>query len=429
MVTKIRKLLVIFLIVALAAAVIVQNLDPISVQLTPSYKFSAVGGLILLAVFACGMAFALIFWVLFGIKAYFRERSLQSRDKLRESFYTSFVAARSYQSTHEWGKARDCWEQLAKKDPSNIIARIELSRSLEGTGAIREALRIIDEARAVQPHNVEILFRAAELNQVLGNMTAAIDNLALILYNHPNKLAAGYARDLSEKLGRIEDALEYHKTFEALGKPDEESKKIQTRLLYQKVVQEFEQTEELRAELRRFKRKHPEFVPALEHLAKLEAQAGNIHEAAQLLVDAAKFSESRKYWHEATRLWIENGLSERAISAALSATRNTSGLARLNAELDLIRMYLSVGKTEDAKKCLDKFLPLAKDQEVELDQLTAERHLLLRGYCLNKLGKYKEAEEAWEALCDSNFELQLSIDGQNGKPVVSAAPAPRLSTP
>ena len=72
----------------------------------------------------------------------------------------------------------------------DIIARVELSRSLEGQGQAREALRVLEEARASDPKNVEVLFRAAELNQSLNNKTAAIDNLALVLCQHPNRRAA-----------------------------------------------------------------------------------------------------------------------------------------------------------------------------------------------------------------------------------------------
>jgi tetratricopeptide (TPR) repeat protein len=418
MVTRIRKFLVLLLVVVISASIIVQNLNPIKVQITPTYTFEAVGGIVLLTVFVLGILFAAVFWLFFGVKAYFRERALQSRQRKRDEFFESFQQARNFLATREWGKALD---------PENTIARVELSRSLEGKEEVREALKVIDEARTVSPSNIEVLFRAADLNEQLGNKTAAIDNLALILYHHPNRLAATRARDLSEELGRIEDAIQYHRESEKLGGTDEDSQ-ILIRLQFKKLLEDFPGNEELVVELRKFKRRHPDYAPALSTLAEIEVENGNVHEAAQLLVDAAKQSDSRAYWQQASRLWIDHNLQDRALAAAVTATRTTRGTARLNAELDLIRLHLSIGKFDEAHKAAERFGELAKEQEVEIDDELSRRLLILKGHCLNKLGKYKEAEGIWEQLSDQNFELKLPrlrvVDKK-----AKAQPAPRLSTP
>ena len=88
-------------------------------------------------------------------------------------------------------------------------------RGLEMDGAV-EAARLAD------PKNIEVLFRAAELNSRLKNKTAAIDNLALILAQFPSRQAAGLARALSEELGRYDDALEYQEQLEAMGSQEEQ---------------------------------------------------------------------------------------------------------------------------------------------------------------------------------------------------------------
>ena len=56
MITRIRKLLVLFIIVGIAAAVVALNLEPITVHYSPSGKFTAIGGVVLLGVFAAGIA-------------------------------------------------------------------------------------------------------------------------------------------------------------------------------------------------------------------------------------------------------------------------------------------------------------------------------------------------------------------------------------
>jgi tetratricopeptide (TPR) repeat protein len=199
-------------------------------------------------------------------------------------------------------------------------------------------------------------------------------------------------------------------------------------LQFKKLLEDNPETEGQAAELRKFRRRHAEFVPALSRLAEIEVEKGNVHEAAQLLVDAAKHSDSRSYWQAASRLWIEHNLQDRALSAAISATRSTRGLSRLNAELDLIRLHLSIGKFDEAHQSIERFTELAKEQEVNVDSDLSERLLILQGHCLNKLGKYKEAEGVWEKLSDRNFELKVSLL-RTEKPSAKAQPAPRLSTP
>jgi len=270
MVTRIRKLIFLFLVVGIAAAIVALNLEPITVYYSPSGHFTAIGGIVILGLFAAGIALAAVFWVFFGIKAYFRERSLQNKEKGREQFYRAVLEARSYLEAHDWGKARELWQRIIKKDQTNIIAHVELSRCLQGAGEIKEALKTIESARVADPNNVEVLFRAAELNLDLHNNTGAIDNLALILYHQPNRKAAALARDLSEELGRIEDALEYHSKLESLGENSEAQIEIRTRLLYKKLLADNEDESTLSLALKKFIKKHPHFVPAMEELSSIE---------------------------------------------------------------------------------------------------------------------------------------------------------------
>ena len=90
-------------------------------------------------------------------------------------------------AAEEWGRAQSGWEQILRKDQDNIVARVELSRCLEKLGEPREALRVLDATRAGSRRNIEVLFRAAELNRSLGNNTVAMDNLALIAGESPSR--------------------------------------------------------------------------------------------------------------------------------------------------------------------------------------------------------------------------------------------------
>ena len=400
-----------------------------TVAIAPGKSITATAGAILIVVFSLGVICTAFVGLFFGLKAYFRERRLRGQEKRREEFYLSILKARSFLKAGEWGRARAEWERLVRKDPGNIIARVELSRSLEGAGEIREALKTLDAARTVDSQNVEVLFRAAELNTQLGNKTAAIDNLALILYNHPNQKAAREARNLSEDLGRIEDALEYHAQLEQLGAVDIDNKEVTARLNFKKLCKDHtDDTQGFEKALKTFAKKHSHYVPALHELSKIATEAGRVDEAAELLVKAAKLSGNHADWLEASKLWINNGMPDRALAAARIATKETSGMARLNAELDLVKLFLSLNMLEDAKTSLDNFETLAEDQGVELTDEISQATLFLKGMCLNQLGEYQDAANIWKRLNQYEWEIRDSILKKQVA-VNGNAPAPRLSTP
>jgi len=429
MVSRITKLLLIFFIVALAAGIIVLNPAEVTVQLTPGNQFSAMGGVIFLVIFAAGMLLAATFWIFFGVKAYFRERSYQHQESQRQQFYRAILDARSALAVNDLEKAKHSWEKLVKKDPTDVIARVELSRSLEHGGQFREALKVLEAARASDPTNSEVLMRAAELNLGLNNKTAAIDNLALSLYHHPSRKAARLARDLSEDLDRIDDALEYHNKLKELSSNQAELLPDGNRIELKKLIKETEDPEELKKALARFIKKSGDFPPALCELAKLEAASGNTDQAAELLIKAARADNSRAYWFEAVKLWIDNGMSDRAIGAARTAIRNTEGKAKLRAELDLIRLLLDLHQFEEARKNLDSFAKTV-DQEFgeNLETKIIREYLTLKGLCLNQLGEYKAAAEIWRELTHPKPTLVMR-ESLHEHPTNGVAPSPVLSTP
>lgn len=428
MISKFNKILVLLLAIAATLYVVIMNGGDAHLTLTPTTKFSARSGVLYLGVFIAGALAAGLIAAVFGFKAYLRERKFQNQEKQRQKFYGAYLQARSLLASEEWDKAREQWEKLVKKDPTDTIARVELSRSLEGAGKTREALKILDAARSANPDNIEVLFRAAELNQTLKNKTGAVDNLALILYHHPNIRAARRARDLSEEIGRVEDALEYQEKLEKLG-DSSDSEEARVRLDFKKLCKDLEETdaEAFEKSLRKFVKKTTH-VPALHRLSLLEKKDGKIEEAAQLLVQAARLTGTSDYWREATHLWIKNDMPERAVAAARTATKDTKGTARIHAELDLIRVYLAVGKVEESKNLIDSFAALAKEVGVDLNEEASQQLLILKGLCLNRLGDFRGAAEIWKKLSlyeydivESKLKSQLALNGK--------APEPRLSTP
>lgn len=429
MIHRINRLITIFMVVAAALYVVLLNRESITIFITPKSKISANAGAVLIGVYALGILTTAVVAVFFGIKAYFRERGWQYRERQHRLFFDGMLKARSQIICGEWDKAKRTWEDLIRRDSTNVIARLELSRALEGQGELREALQVLDAARASDPKNIEVLFRAAQLNRALNNKTAAIDNLALILCHYPNRRAIMLARDLSEELDRIEDALEYEKQLDNFEYSGEERQRVLSRLEFRRVSRDFaDDSAKLLEALRSFHKRHPDVVPALHKLSKLEAERGRVEEAAQCLIKAAKVSGLESYWNEAIKLWLTHHMPERALSAARSAAKEARGEFRLQAELNLIRLYLALNMLEEGRRALDNFSSLAQAEQVSVSTQMASKLTVLRGLLFHGSGNFREASELWNKMSEQNFDL--SVDGLEKKAGANGdAPSPTLSTP
>lgn len=433
MIGKSVKLLALLILVSTVVYIVSFNSEKITIYLSSANSLTARTGVVLIAVFALGFLCAALLASYFGIKSALRERRLKKTDKDRLAFYEEMLVARSYTATHEWQKAIELWGKIIKKDPTDIIAHVELSKALLASGNAREALKSLDAARAKDPSNVEVLFEAAELNNALNNKTVAIDNLALISYNHPNLKAVSMARDLSEQLDRIEDALEYQQKVESFGgAPDDEE--VVARLEFKKLQKEQSASvnqsdnEAYKKNLKRFIKQNPQFVPAMEELAKIEESEGATERAAQLLIQAGKTAGAANYWYAASKLWISHDMADNALSAVKSAVRETQNEEKLEALTNYIKVAIGLGKLEDAKRAIERFNNEAKDADITVHKSAAKNLLILKGLCLNRLKEYKEAAEVWVKLSKYDFDLQDS-EKEAVQKSTRKAPPPRLSTP
>jgi tetratricopeptide (TPR) repeat protein len=428
MVNWIKKLLAAFIIIALSVFVVVRNQTDVTVRLWPGADITSSSGVLLLGAFLVGIGCAAVVALFFGLKSYLRERRLYKNERQRQEFYQGMVQARSFVATGEWRRAREAWERLIRRDPTNLIARIELSRCLEQAGDVREALKVIDAARTEDNTNVEVLFRAVELNLSLQNKTAAVDNLALILCHHPNRRAAALARDLSEDLGRIEDALEYHDQLENMSERSVGNEEVRLRLRYKQINRDAAADPAvLREEVRQFSRKNPGFVPALLDLAAMESAAGKTEEAAKAMLQAAKRSGDTNFWRAIGKLWVRAANPDRAVSAMKTAAKETTGLARLIVEIEAVKLDLELGRLEEAKNRLDGFDELAKSEGVVLPPDLASTALALKTACLLRLGETAKAAESCLKLAGDETagdDLRRSFSSAE-----DSAPSPTLSTP
>lgn len=430
MLKRFNRLIFILIIVAATLYVALLNQEVVTLRLFPDSPITTQLGIIIISAFSCGMLLMSLLALWFGLQSYIRERAYSMKEKERQNFYQNVLKARSFLAAEEWSKAKAAWEQAIRKDPTHIISRVELSRSMQTVNGssnenLLEALRILDSARAKDPKNIEVLFRAAEINLALKNKTAALDNLALIIYEHPVKRALLMARELSEELGRYQDALEYHRKLQAIGEDDQDAF---ARIKYKQLVTDNEADRtKLIEELRAFIKRNPSHAEGLERLADLEMQLGHRDEAAQLYIKTAKTSPTVKVWQQAARIWVKDNLPDKAIAAARSIAADASGEKRIDAEIELIRLYIALNMLEDAKRHCESFLKLGKQEGVTPNKPQMREFLALRGLCYSRLGEHSVTADSLKKLCEDEFPFDSYITEDTTDS--SDAPAPRLSTP
>lgn len=429
MIKRINLVLALILIATIVSYLYFLNPESISVSTGSNSKVTAPVAFILLVSFLAGFIFCAIFALFFGFKAWLKERRHLNEERKRISITNSQIEARQALACGEFEKAQQLWEKIINKDQNNVIARIELSKSYQKNAQLREALAILDKTRNLPGDvNIEVLFRAAEINQAIGNKTAAIDNLALIISKYPNSRALKLARDYSEEINRFEDAIEYHQQLQNLGgvKDREDSAQIIARLSFKKVVRDIQDPNQLKLTLKDFVRSKDSFVPALHKLAQLEKESGNTEEAIKLLLKASRLSAKWEYWYEASQIWLTQSNPERAIAAARAGNKELSGIARINSELELVKLYLNLNNFEEAKKSLDGFESLAREQNCLLTPSINQDLLILQGRLHNASGEYKAAEKIWQKL-STEQTLASHFTLRNEK--LAEVPSPTLSTP
>lgn len=429
MLSRFNRLLIVLCLIAISVYIVILNRDTVTFSIGGAWSITANLGVLLIASFSGGLLVASMIALLFGFKSWIRERKLLSQEKQRQTFIEGMVRARNFSAAAEWGKAKDLWHSLSRRDPSDIIGRLEYARALEKDGDYSEALKEVESVRADHPNNIEALFRAAELQKLLGNGTAAIDNLALILSRQPCLQAAVEARALSEKLGRISDAIEYHEQCVSLGENHDSAMKygavLQLKLLLEEAAQKDSET--VKKELTGFLKRHPNIVEGHQALARLAQKSGLNEEAAQALINAAKAGAGVEAWNEAAALWLGEGRPEKALAAARSAAQGTSGIKRIEADLFRAQLHVGLSQAEEAEKVLDGISDYAKSQHLQLPIEIESRLLGLSTLCAYRLGKSNLVVENLSDL--SGIERHSSTNGAGEKRSSRPEPSPVFSTP
>lgn len=406
------------MVVGATLYVVILNPEVQTVYLTRSTTVTTYLGVSLLVAFLAGALFSFFGALWFGLQAYFREQSLKRIQANQKRFFDLFLEARGYIASGEVGKAQSLWEKFIQKASSpelSAMAKLELSRSYKDS---KEALKLVDAARITYPSSLEVLFRAAELNHVLGNDTAALDNLALIMYHHPNRKAAKMASELALQLGRTADAKEYQRQYRELGGDEINNQFVADAELKESLASASDEASEIKL-LKSHLSRYPDSIFALEELSDLLRSQGKASDAAQYLTQYAEQKKSLAAWREVIELWIEQRAPERALSAARRAKSTVSTDEHAAATLELARLYVSLGMLSDAENELNALAPLETTLPVSVKTLS---DLYLASVSL-KRGEVKQALEHLDAL------IRFGKSPEEQSLLQRDAPSPALSTP
>jgi predicted Zn-dependent protease len=204
--------------------------------------------------------------------------------------------------------------------------------------------------------------------------------------------------------------------------------------MYAHLVKSSEHDAALKEALTLFVKKHPTYVPALERLADLQLNQGQIDECAELLVKAAKASPGdTAKWSRVIDLWLSTApgefqrRAERALAAARSSTQGIHGSARIDTEFVVAKTLLATNRPQEAQQLLNALDALAEREGTKVSRTQEQTRLHLAGLCLSRLGQAKETAPLWEKL----VEPGLPATNTGKRPVLSdrGEPSPALSTP
>ena len=134
-------------------------------NITEGFKLTNfnLGVIFLLSIFL-GFLLAWLFTTYLVLIGAIKRKKVELDYRKSEQFIDSVIEAREAEAARDWDKAKNIWNKIQKKDPSKVFANVEISKVLEHEGKINEALSLIDMARAAAPENIEVLFRAVDLN-------------------------------------------------------------------------------------------------------------------------------------------------------------------------------------------------------------------------------------------------------------------------
>lgn len=442
MTSRTVRILILVIIVSLVCALFLLNPHVVTVNFGQGRRWDAPLALILIVVFVLGALLSGFLAAVTSTQASFKWWRERRGFQLERSHYSQIRAVRELIANGELDEARKTLERMVAQDDGNVVARVHLASVLRDLGEINAALRVLDETRAAEKSNFEVLFLAADLNAEIGNMTAAYDNLSLVLQSDPHSRKAleqlipyavalgkfSIAKELKERLIRLSSGTKYQ----------EHQLDLAALELHRAAGLEGAAK---RSAVEEVLKRHRDYAPAIEALAKIEAEAGRAEEASKLLIRAYKIDPAVSCLSTLAQLWLDQDAPARAVSSVRSLLPGTPREDSLSGTLFLITLLTHLEMSDEAAAELRKL-------EERLPELTLQsdvRESALASIAVLKahvLSRQDKSLEAYRILDELRRKVS-PLEGEAGLLRVTVSdttsttmrgsrreqPAPQLSTP
>jgi tetratricopeptide (TPR) repeat protein len=423
---RIYRIILALLTVATISALFLLNPQLAEVNLGRGHSYNAPMALILILTFIAGslFAFALAFVSQFQLSfEAWRERRLRKNER---AHLKELVSVRELVALEKYSEATSKLTQILKEDPDNAVARSLLATCLDELNDPSAALRILEEGRGRQINSSELYLKAALIYEKQGNLTASLDNLALLLKSHPtSKKVLREGVRVASKLGETERAIQFQERLIKVV-DNLEYQSAQTKLAELELLQIRSKPRSIQPEeLSRLLKKHRNFGPAFEFQSELDEQRNETELASRSLLRGFELSGETNILAKIALVWLRKEDPDRAVRNIKSALRDRDSLS---GRAYLVCLMASLGMADEARKELGRLdtsnLPILHLARILVAQSNSgksdETSEQLKQMILND-----QPQAIKDSLNSLAAKLELFSSRSGGK----EQPSPQLSTP
>jgi len=305
--------------------------------------------LILSFVAGCLFAFALASVSQFKLSLEaWKEKRLRTAER---GHLKELVNIRELVALGKFSEAVPKLSQMLKEDPDNAVCRALLATCQDSMGDSSAALVTLEDGRGRSITSAELYLKAARIYEKQNNLTAALDNLALLLKTHPNsKKVLSEGVRIAEHIGDMQRAIGFQeRLLRLVGSSEIEN--AQEKLAGLELSQIRKQPLAIQSEeLARLLKRHRTFAPAFELQAELDKQRGETEQAHRSLLRGYELSSDPSFLALMVSLWMDKEDPEKAVRNVRVALRNKS---TPEGRAYFICLLASVGMLDEARMEFD----------------------------------------------------------------------------
>ena len=401
MLLRFIRLLLALTVLAALLHIISKNQDTVTLTLLDSWKFVDYSlGTLVIIVFCTGVVCSSIAGVLRGAPEIFAYWKLQREIKKSNDFYKKITEAREASATRQWEKARLLWGDLARIDPTDFIAVVELSRAVEALGDARQALKDLTAIKSVHPDNIEVLLRCAELHEKLDNKSGALDNLVHILSLEAVPFVAHEATRLCLANGNYTDGQEYFLMIESSTFSNEaEGLGARVGLLHLRSTSLNTPIEEQIVNGRRLIKRFPLFAETYGYVSQLLDEDGKSSEGVKLLYTGIKQTREDSLLRALAISARRSGNYKEALSLIHQLTKESLGIPLLvQLQLLVVRLAIEANLYDEANQALSSTRIMLEQNDSSNLQVYREELAFLEGLLQLEQGRIDGARAALRSL-------------------------------